>query len=227
MLINRDSAKESTGHGSPMPQLVHGGPGRAGGGEELGGIRSVLHYMQRTAIQGHPTTLSKIGNQWLKGAEKKEYDKHPFRKYFEELYLGDTLETQGRTISEADIVNFTNVSWDNFYAHTDITSLEGTLFSGRVAHGYFILSAAAGLFVDGKKGPVLANYGIDELRFIQPVYVNDTINVHLTVMEKTDKEEKEGMPPHGVVKWDVEVLNQNNEFVAQATILTLVAKKNI
>jgi oxepin-CoA hydrolase/3-oxo-5,6-dehydrosuberyl-CoA semialdehyde dehydrogenase len=226
MLINRDSSKESTGHGSPMPQLVHGGPGRAGGGEELGGIRSVLHYMQRTAIQGHPTTLSKISNQWFKGADKKEYDKHPFRKYFEELNLGDTIETQRRTISEADIVNFTNVSWDNFYAHSDITSLEGTLFTGRVAHGYFILAAAAGLFVDGKKGPVLANYGIDELRFIHPVYVNDTIHVNLTVMEKTDKETKDGMPSHGVVKWDVEVLNQNNEFVAQATILTLVAKMN-
>lgn len=226
MIINKDSAKESTGHGSPMPHLVHGGPGRAGGGEELGGIRSVTHYMQRTAIQGHPTTISAIGNKWLKGAEKNEDNVHPFRKYFEELKIGDTLSTHGRTVTETDIVNFTGVSGDNFYAHTDVTSLEGTFFTSRVAHGYFVMSAAAGLFVDPKKGPVLANYGIDELRFTQPVYVGDTIRVNLTVLEKIDKEDKEGMPPHGVVKWDVEVFNQNKEQVMQASILTLVAKKN-
>lgn len=225
MIINRHSAKESTGHGSPMPHLVHGGPGRAGGGEELGGIRGVLHYMQRTAIQGHPTTISFIAEQWQKGADRYEDLKHPFMKYFDELKIGDTYQTRKRTITQADIINFTNVSWDTFYAHTDITSLEGTLFKGRVAHGYFILSAAAGLFVDGRKGPVLANYGIDELRFLTPVYENDTIWVNLTVKEKIKKENKEGMPPHGVVKWDVEVFNQNNEQVAQATILTLVAQK--
>ncbi|MDT3740902.1 MAG: phenylacetic acid degradation bifunctional protein PaaZ [Candidatus Kapabacteria bacterium] len=225
MIINKDCAKESTGHGSPMPHLVHGGPGRAGGGEELGGIRAVTHYMQRTAIQGHPTTITNISNKWQKGAERREDVVHPFRKYFEQLKIGDTLPTHGRTITETDIVNFSGVSGDNFYAHTDVTSLEGTLFTGRVAHGYFIMSAAAGLFVDPKKGPVLANYGIDELRFTQPVYVGDTIKVNLTVLEKIDKEDKEGLPPHGIVKWDVEVFNQNRELVAQATILTLVAKK--
>ena len=225
MILNKDSAKESTGHGSPMPQLVHGGPGRAGGGEELGGIRSVTHYMQRTAIQGHPTTITAIANKWQKGAARREDVIHPFRKHFDELQIGDTLPTHGRTVTETDIVNFSGVSGDNFYAHTDITTLEGTLFKSRVAHGYFIMSAAAGLFVDPKKGPVLANYGIDELRFTQPVYVGDTIHVNLTVLEKIDKEDKEGLPPHGVVKWDVEVFNQNSELVAQATILTLLAKK--
>ena len=227
LIMNRDCAKESTGHGSPMPHLVHGGPGRAGGGEELGGIRAVTHYMQRTAIQGHPSMISYIGKQWQKGAERHEDIKHPFMKYFDELQIGETYKTRNRTITETDIVNFTNVSWDTFYAHTDISSLDGTLFKGRVAHGYFVLSAAAGLFVDGRKGPVLANYGIDELRFISPVYVNDTIHVNLTVKEKIEKEFREGMPLHGIVKWDVEVFNQNEEQVAQATILTLVEKKNI
>lgn len=225
MILNRDSAKESTGHGSPMPHLVHGGPGRAGGGEELGGIRSVTHYMQRTAIQGHPTTLSFISEQWQKGAERYEDIRHPFSKHFEELQIGDTYQTRRRTITETDIINFTNVSWDTFYAHTDTTSLEGSFFTGRVAHGYFILAAAAGLFVDGRKGPVLANYGIDELRFITPVYVNDTIWVNLTVLDKMEKENKEGITPNGVVRWDIEVFNQRNEQVAQATILTLVAKQ--
>lgn len=225
MILNRDSAKESTGHGSPMPQLVHGGPGRAGGGEELGGVRGMLRYMQRTAIQGHPTTITAIGNVYQKGAERREDVVHPFRKYYEELQVGDTLQTHRRTVTETDIVNFAGVSGDNFYAHTDITSLEGTIFEGRCAHGYFVISAAAGLFVDPKKGPILANYGIDELRFIQPVYVNDSIWVNLTVKEKVDKENKPGQPPQGVVKWDVEVLNQKSELVAQATILTLVAKK--
>ncbi len=225
MILSRDSAKESTGHGSPMPHLVHGGPGRAGGGEELGGIRGVTHYMQRTAIQGHPTTISFIAGQWQKGAERYEDLKHPFMKSFRELKIGDTYQTRRRTITETDIVNFTNVSWDSFYAHSDITSLEGSFFTGRVAHGYFVLAAAAGLFVDARKGPVLANYGIDQLRFIAPVYVNDTIWVNLTVLDKQDKENKEGITPHGVVRWDVEVYNQRDEQVAQATILTLVEKK--
>lgn len=187
MFINKDSADESTGHGSPLPHLVHGGPGRAGGGEELGGIRSVLHYMQRTAVQGHPSTLTTINNEWYKGAEKFEDVVHPFRKYFDDLRIGETLQTHNRTITEADIVNFSGVSGDNFYAHTDITSLEGTIFEKRVAHGYFIISAATGLFVDPKKGPVLANYGIDQLRFTKPVYAGDTIHVNLTVKEKTKK----------------------------------------
>ena len=226
MFLNEKSAKESTGHGSPMPQLVHGGPGRAGGGEELGGIRSIMHYMQRTAIQGHPDTLTAITGEYQKGATRTEDVIHPFKKYFEELQIGDSLTTHRRTVTETDIVNFAGISGDNFYAHTDITSLgEGSIFTGRVAHGYFVMSAAAGLFVDPKKGPVLANYGLDELRFIQPVYVNDTIYVKLTAKSKQDKQAREGEIPSGIVKWDVEVLNQNDDQVAQATILTLVAKK--
>lgn len=227
LVIDSDSAKESTGHGSPLPQLVHGGPGRAGGGEELGGTRGVLHYMQRTAIQGHPNVISAITNIWQKGADKHEDPVHPFRKHYDELHIGDSLETARRTVTETDIVNFANISGDNFYAHMDMTSIADSIFEGRVAHGYFIISAAAGLFVDPKQGPILANYGLDELRFTQPVYVGDTIYVHLTVKEKIDKEAKADMKPQGVIKWDVEVLNQHDEIVAQATILTLVAKKSI
>ncbi len=226
MIINKNSGAESTGHGSPMPQLVHGGPGRAGGGEELGGNRAVLHYMQRTAIQGHPTTITAISNSYQKGAEKYKDNTHPFRKYFEDLKIGESITTHKRTITEADVANFANLSWDHFYAHTDETSLEGTIFERRVAHGYFVMSAAAGLFVDPGKGPVMANYGIDEVRFIMPVYSGDTIWVNLTVKEKIDKENKDGMKPNGVVKWDVEVFNQRDEQVAQATILTLVEKKS-
>lgn len=225
LILNPYCAKESTGHGSPMPQLVHGGPGRAGGGEELGGIRSVKHYMQRTALQGSPTTLSHIGNVYLKGAEIKEDVIHPFRKYFEELQIGETLITHKRTVTEADIVNFAGISGDNFYAHVDETSLEGSIFEKRVAHGYFIISAAAGLFVDPKKGPILANYGLDNLRFTQPVYVGDTIQVRLTCKSKTKKENREGQIPQGVVEWDVEVTNQRKETVAVETVLTLVACK--
>lgn len=226
LIINKESAVESTGHGSPMPHLVHGGPGRAGGGEELGGMRGVFHYMQRTAIQGSPTTISFIGEQYIRGAKRTEDLIHPFKKYFEELKIGDTLQTHKRTITETDIVNFANISGDNFYAHTDITSLEGTFFKQRVAHGYFIISAAAGLFVDPKKGPVLANYGIEQLAFVEPLYAGDTIYVNLTVKEKIWKEEKPEQPKHGIVKWDVEVLNQNDDLVCDATILTLVARKD-
>lgn len=227
MFINERSAKESTGHGSPMPQLVHGGPGRAGGGEELGGVRAILHYMQRTAIQGHPNTLTAITQEYQKGADRKEDVVHPFKKYFEEIQVGDSLTTHRRTVTETDIVNFANVSGDNFYAHMDITSIDDeTIFEGRVAHGYFIMSAAAGLFVDPKKGPVLANYGLDDLRFMEPVYVNDTIHVILTCKSKQDKRPKEDEIPSGIVKWDVEVLNQKGDQVAQGTVLTLVAKKN-
>ncbi|WP_127715936.1 phenylacetic acid degradation bifunctional protein PaaZ [Halobacteriovorax sp. HLS] len=224
LVLNRDCAKESTGHGSPMPQLVHGGPGRAGGGEEMGGIRGVHHYMQRTAIQGHPTTLTSITNVFQPGSELRESDIHPFRKHFEEIQIGDTLTTHKRTVTETDIVNFANVSWDHFYAHTDDTSLEGTIFERRCAHGYFVISAAAGLFVDPGKGPVLANYGLDELRFIKPVYVGSTIRVELTCKQKIDQEAREGEDPRGVVKWQVNVIDETNETVALATILTLVAK---
>lgn len=226
MVINRDCASESTGHGSPLPHLVHGGPGRAGGGEELGGVRGVLHYMQRTAIQGSPTTLSYIIESYLPGAKQTSDVIHPFHKYFDDLQIGETLITHKRTITETDIVNFTGISWDNFYAHTDVTSLDGTIFEQRVAHGYFIISAAAGLFVGQGKCPVLANYGIDELRFTKPVYAGDTIYVKLTVKEKTIKETKKDEQPQGIVKWFVEVLNQNDETVAILTILTLVARKS-
>jgi oxepin-CoA hydrolase/3-oxo-5,6-dehydrosuberyl-CoA semialdehyde dehydrogenase len=225
MVMNRVAAAESTGHGSPLGHLVHGGPGRAGGGEEMGGIRGVKHYMQRTAVQGSPDMLTAVTREYIRGAATPEDVVHPFRKYFEEIKIGDTLFTHRRTVTEADIVNFAGISGDYFYAHTDETSLEGSVFERRVAHGYFIISAAAGLFVDPKKGPVLANYGLDNLRFTQPVYVGDTISVRLTCKRKTRKEHREGQIPQGVVEWDVEVKNQRNETVATETVLTLVARK--
>jgi oxepin-CoA hydrolase / 3-oxo-5,6-dehydrosuberyl-CoA semialdehyde dehydrogenase len=227
LVLNEDCAKESTGHGSPLPLLVHGGPGRAGGGEEMGGIRGLRHYMQRVAIQGSPTTITAITNIYQVGAQTKEDEKHPFRKHFEELQIGDMLITHKRTVTEADIVNFANVSWDHFYAHTDHTSLEGTLFEKPVAHGYFILSAAAGLFVDAKKGPVLLNYGLEECRFLKPVYPGATIGVKLTCKEKIEQEKKELTDiAKGIVKWLVEVSDETNEPVAVATILTMVKKKD-
>lgn len=227
LILNADCAKESTGHGSPMPMLVHGGPGRAGGGEEMGGKRGVFHYLQRTAIQGSPTTLTNITNQYQYGGKYIEKDVHPFKKYFEELEIGETLITAKHTISEADIVNFANVSGDNFYAHMDATSLEGTIFTGRVAHGYFVLSKAAGLFVDAKKGPVLLNYGLDECRFTKPVYPGTTIGVRFTCKEKIDQEKKnEEDIAKGIVKWLVDVYDETGETVAIATILTMVKKKD-
>jgi oxepin-CoA hydrolase/3-oxo-5,6-dehydrosuberyl-CoA semialdehyde dehydrogenase len=225
MLVNRQSAKESTGHGSPMPHLVHGGPGRAGGGEEMGGVRGVLHYMQRTALQGSPTTLSRVLNEYVAGAEQKIDRVHPFRKYFDELEIGETLVTHRRTVTEADIVNFAGISGDYFYAHMDDIAAKESLFERRVAHGYFVLSAAAGLFVDPAPGPVLANYGLENLRFVKPVYVGDTIQARLTCKQKTVKEDREGQVPQGVVAWDVEVRNQTDEPVAVYTILTLVRRR--
>lgn len=226
LILNRNCAKESTGHGSPMPLLVHGGPGRAGGGEEMGGKRGVAHYMQRTAVQGSPTTLSHITQVYQKGGQQNESDKHPFTKHFEELQIGDTLTTHKRTVTEADIVNFANVSWDHFYAHTDHTSLEGTLFEKPVAHGYFILSAAAGLFVHAGKGPVLLNYGLEDCRFTKPVYAGTTIGVRLTVKEKIEQDKKtDDDIPKGIVKWLVDVYDETGETIAIATILTMVKKK--
>jgi oxepin-CoA hydrolase/3-oxo-5,6-dehydrosuberyl-CoA semialdehyde dehydrogenase len=226
LVLNESCAKESTGHGSPLPLLVHGGPGRAGGGEEMGGIRGIKHYMQRVAVQGSPTTITAITGIYQPHAAQSQEEKHLFRKYFEELNVGDTLITHKRTVTEADIVNFANVSWDHFYAHTDHTSLEGTVFERPVAHGYFILSAAAGLFVDAKKGPVLLNYGIEECRFLKPVYPGSTIGVRLTCKEKTDQEKKEaGDIGKGIVKWYVDVYDETGESVAIATILTMVRKK--
>ena len=225
LILNADCAKESTGHGSPMPLLSHGGPGRAGGGEEMGGMRGVMHYLQRTAIQGHPTSITKVTNVFQYGAEQTEKDVHVFRKHFEELEIGETVFTQKRTITEGDIVNFANVSWDHFYAHTDVTSLDGTIFEERVAHGYFILSAAAGLFVDAKKGPVLLNYGLEECRFVKPVYAGATIGVRFTVKEKVDQEKRsEEDISKGIVKFLVDVYDETGETVAIATILTMVKK---
>jgi oxepin-CoA hydrolase/3-oxo-5,6-dehydrosuberyl-CoA semialdehyde dehydrogenase len=226
LVLNRDCAKESTGHGSPLPLLVHGGPGRAGGGEEMGGVRGVHHYMQRVAVQGSPTTITAITKVYQAYAKSIEDVVHPFRKHFEELKIGDTLHTHKRTVTEADIVNFANVSWDHFYAHTDHTSLEGTLFEKPVAHGYFILSAAAGLFVDPAKGPVLLNYGLEECRFLKPVYAGSTIGVTLTCKEKIAQEQKDpGDIPKGIVKWLVEVEDETGELAAIATILTMVKRK--
>jgi oxepin-CoA hydrolase / 3-oxo-5,6-dehydrosuberyl-CoA semialdehyde dehydrogenase len=225
LILNRDCGKESTGHGSPMPLLVHGGPGRAGGGEEMGGIRGVKHYMQRCAIQGSPTTISEITQQYQVGGKFKDPGKHLFRKHFEELAVGETVITHKRSITEADIINFANVSWDHFYAHTDETSLDETIFEKRVAHGYFILSAAAGLFVDPGKGPVLLNYGLEECRFTKPVYAEMTIGVKLTVKEKIDQEKRsEDDIAKGIVKYLVDVYDETGETVAIATILTMVKK---
>ena len=226
MLMNRHAARESTGHGSPLPSLVHGGPGRAGGGEEMGGTRGVLHYMQRCALQGHPTTITHVTGVWTRGASTPTDVVHPFRKHFEELRVGDTLHTHRRTVTEADVVNFAGVSGDNFYAHTDELAARRSIFERRVAHGYFVLSAAAGLFVDPGEGPVLANYGLESLRFVKPVYPGDTIQVRLTVKQKTAKETPKDGVPQGVVAWDVEVTNQNDEPVAVYTILTLVRRKD-
>lgn len=226
LILNRHCAKESTGHGSPMPLLVHGGPGRAGGGEEMGGLRGVKHYMQRTAIQGSPTTLSEITQVYQYGGQRNEQAIHLFRKHFEELEVGDSITTANHTVTEADIANFANVSGDNFYAHVDATSLDGTIFEGRVAHGYFILSKAAGLFVEAKKGPVLLNYGIDSCRFTEPVYPGMTIGVKFTVKEKVDQEKRsDDDVAKGIVKFLVDVYDvETGETVALATILTMVKK---
>ncbi|MFZ6053245.1 phenylacetic acid degradation bifunctional protein PaaZ [Halocola ammonii] len=227
LILNRESAKESTGHGSPMPLLVHGGPGRAGGGEELGGKRGVLHYLQRTALQGTPTSISEITQVYQRGGKQKEAEKHPFRQHFEDLVIGETEFTHKHTVTEADITNFANVSGDNFYAHVDATSLDGTIFEGKVAHGYYILSKAAGMFVDPKKGPVLLNYGIEECRFTKPVYPGMTIGVKLTVKEKIDQEKREADDvAKGIVKFLVDVYDEEDETVAIATILTMVKKRN-
>jgi oxepin-CoA hydrolase / 3-oxo-5,6-dehydrosuberyl-CoA semialdehyde dehydrogenase len=226
LILNETSAKESTGHGSPMPLLVHGGPGRAGGGEEMGGKRGVMHYLQRTAIQGSPSMLTAVTNVYQYGGDQPEANPHLFRQYFEDLRVGDTVFTHKHTVTDADIVNFANVSGDNFYAHMDATSLEGTIFERRVAHGYFVLSKAAGLFVDPKKGPVLLNYGLEEARFTKPVYPGMTIGVRFTVKEKVDQEKRnEEDIAKGIVKFLVDVYDETNETVALATILTMVKKR--
>ena len=225
LVLNERCAKESTGHGSPMPLLSHGGPGRAGGGEEMGGVRGVKHYMQRTAIQGHPETITRITEQFQIGADMPEANPHVFRQHFEELTVGDTVFTHKHTVTEADIINFANVSGDNFYAHVDATSLDGTIFEQRVAHGYFLLSKAAGLFVDPKKGPVLLNYGVEQARFTKPVYFGTTVGVRFTVKEKIDQEKRsEDDIAKGIVKFLVDMYDDEGETVAIATILTMVKK---
>ncbi|MFD1551757.1 phenylacetic acid degradation bifunctional protein PaaZ [Putridiphycobacter roseus] len=225
LVLNERCAKESTGHGSPMPLLTHGGPGRAGGGEEMGGMRGVMHYLQRTAIQGHPQTITAITQQFQVGADQPEPIEHVFRKHFEDLKVGMTVFTHKHTVTETDITNFANVSGDNFYAHMDATSLDGTIFEQRVAHGYFLLSKAAGLFVDPKKGPVLLNYGVEEARFTKPVYPGATIGVRFTVKEKIDQEKKsEEDIAKGIVKFLVDIYDETGETVGIATILTMVKK---
>ncbi|SNC66028.1 oxepin-CoA hydrolase / 3-oxo-5,6-dehydrosuberyl-CoA semialdehyde dehydrogenase [Hymenobacter gelipurpurascens] len=227
LVINGEVAKESTGHGSPLPLLIHGGPGRAGGGQEMGGMRGVEHFMQRVAIQGSPSMITAITEVYQPKAKQIEKDKHPFQHYFEELEIGQTYTTHRHTVSEADITNFAQVSGDNFYAHVDATSLEGTLFTGRVAHGYYVLSKAAGMFVDPRKGPVLLNYGLDECRFTKPVYPGMTIGVKLTVKEKIGQEKRDAEDvAKGIVRWLVDVSDETGETVAVATILTMVKKKN-
>lgn len=226
MVVDRTSARESTGHGSPLPNLVHGGPGRAGGGEEMGGARGVLHYMQRTALQGSPSVLVDVTREWTAGAAQTTGNEHPFRKFFDDLAVGETLLTAERTITLHDVEAFAALSGDHFYAHMDDEAARSNgIFERRVAHGYFVISAAAGLFVDPAPGPVLANYGLENLRFVKPVYPGDTIHVRLTVKQKTAKETPAGGISQGVVSWDVEVRNQSSEPVALYTILTLVRRK--
>ena len=236
LVLNADCAKESTGHGSPLPSLVHGGPGRAGGGEEMGGLRGVKHYLQRTAIQGSPTMITAITNVYQQHAKGNTDEKHPFTKYFEELKIGDQIITEKRLITAEDIDKFAQLSGDNFYAHKRETEFGGTMFTEQVAHGYFIISAAAGLFVDSfTKNPVLLNYGIDEMRFTKPVYAGNSIYIRFTCKEKTAQELKEITPdtmflqgqdiPKGIVKWLVEIFDDADEAVGVGTILTMVEMK--
>jgi oxepin-CoA hydrolase / 3-oxo-5,6-dehydrosuberyl-CoA semialdehyde dehydrogenase len=237
LILNNECAKESTGHGSPLPLLVHGGPGRAGGGEEMGGIRGVKHYLQRTALQGSPTTISEITNVYQPNAKGKDPGKHPFKKYFEELQTGDQIITEKRMITAEDIDRFANLSGDHFYAHIRTTDFNGTMFEQQVAHGYFIMSIAAGLFVDGyEKNPVLLNYGIDELRFTKPVYPGTEVYIRFTCKEKLPNDKRMIENPEdfkrgddiekGIVKWLVEFFDEANEVTGVATILTMVAKNS-
>lgn len=221
LILNRDCARESTGHGSPLPALVHGGPGRAGGGEELGGVRSVFHFMQRTALQGSPDMLMALTGQWMTGAARREADGHPFRKHFEALEPGDCVLTDSRTVTLADIEHFARFTGDTFYAHMDEAAAQANpFFGGRVAHGYLIVSFAAGLFVEPSPGPVLANYGVDNLRFMAQVKPGDSLKVALTCKQKTARENA----GYGEVRWDCTVTNQDDQVVAQYDVLTLVAK---
>jgi len=225
-ILDETAAAESTGHGSPLPQLKHGGPGRAGGGEELGGLRAVTHYLQRAAVQGSPAMLSAVTGEFVRGTPPLDTGVHPFRRHFEDLRIGESLLTHRRTVSEADIVLFGGLSGDYFYMHFDEEAAKASPFGKRIAHGYFVLSAAAGLFVSPAPGPVLANYGLDTLRFVKPVGIGDTIQARLTCKRKIDKRKADAKGAgQGVVAWDVEVRNQKDELVASYDILTLVAKR--
>jgi oxepin-CoA hydrolase/3-oxo-5,6-dehydrosuberyl-CoA semialdehyde dehydrogenase len=220
LVVDRRCAGESTGHGSPLAPLVHGGPGRAGGGEELGGIRGVLHYMQRTAVQGSPDVLTAVGARWVRGSRTRDPGVHPFRIPFHDLKLGDTLQSHDREVTILDIERFAALSGDHFYAHMDeAQAARNPLFAGRVAHGYFLIAAAAGLFVDPAYGPVLGNYGLDELRFVKPVKPGDRIKVRLTCAQKNLRADK----GWGEVGWDTEITNQQGETVASYTVLTMVS----
>ncbi|MBT5749988.1 MAG: phenylacetic acid degradation bifunctional protein PaaZ, partial [Flavobacteriales bacterium] len=225
LVLNEACAKESTGHGSPMPLLTHGGPGRAGGGEEMGGVRGIKHYLQRTAIQGHPTTITALTKQYQVGGAQNTESPHVFRKHFEEIEIGDTVITDKHLVTIDNINDFAELSGDKFYAHMDENSLDGTIFTERVAHGYFIMSKAAGLFVDPEKGPVLLNYGIDECRFTKPVYPGMTVGVRFTAKEKISQEKRaEEDIAKGIVKFLVDVYDEEGETVMLATILTMVRK---
>ncbi|MCE8527211.1 phenylacetic acid degradation bifunctional protein PaaZ [Ruegeria pomeroyi] len=216
---NRDSMKESTGHGSPLPHMVHGGPGRAGGGEEMGGVRGVKHYMQRTAVQGSPEMLARIGGKWVPGATEVAGPAHPFTRRYNELSIGETLHTQSRTVTMDDIEHFAHFTGDTFYAHMDDAAAKrNPFFPGRVAHGYLLLSFAAGLFVEPNEGPVLANTGLDGLRFMKPVSAGDSIKVRLTVKKKTRRTDE-----YGEVRWHVTLTNQDDEMVAEYELLTMNA----
>jgi oxepin-CoA hydrolase/3-oxo-5,6-dehydrosuberyl-CoA semialdehyde dehydrogenase len=238
LVLNNECAKESTGHGSPLPLLIHGGPGRAGGGEEMGGIRGVKHYMQRAALQGSPTTLTEVTGVYQQHAKGKDPGKHPFKKYFEELQIGDQIITEKRAITSEDIDKFADLSGDHFYAHIKTTDFTGTMFEQQVAHGYFVMSLAAGLFVDSyEKNPVLLNYGIDELRFTKPVYPGAEVHIRFTCKEKLPSDKRVIEKPEdfkrgddiekGIVKWLVEFIDETNEITGVATILTMVQRKNL
>lgn len=226
-VLDAESAAESTGHGSPLPMLRHGGPGRAGGGDELGGLRAVVHHLQRAAVQASPSMLTAVTGEYVRGAQVTESDVHPFRRHFEDIRVGDSLLTHRRTVTEADIVAFGGLSGDYFYMHFDEPAARASPFGRRIAHGYFVLSAAAGLFVWPSPGPVLANYGLDTLRFVKPVGIGDTIQARLTCKRRIDRPSKGDGPGQGVVAWDVQVTNQDGALVASYDILTLVAKRPV
>jgi oxepin-CoA hydrolase/3-oxo-5,6-dehydrosuberyl-CoA semialdehyde dehydrogenase len=216
---NRDSMAGATGHGSPMPHMVHGGPGRAGGGEELGGIRGVMHYMQRTAVQGSPEILTAVGQQWVPGAREIAGPAHPFTRYFDDLEIGETLHSGEREITLDDIELFAKFTGDTFYAHMDQdAAARNPFFPGRVAHGYLLLSFAAGLFVEPNEGPVLANTGLDNLRFLKPVEAGQAIKVRLTVKKKTKRNDD-----YGEVRWHVSVTDRDHDLVAEYELLTMNA----